>query len=306
MTGSRPEPTPSDDVDPTGVRALLANLPDPGPMPDDLVARIAHSLELEQQRRAAAGSGTTGSGTAGSAAAGCAAPSDEHSPVPDGASGSVVSLAAERARRRPGRTVLWLGGAAAVAMVATLSVNQLVGGGDAGSGVSAQYPGATDSGSVAEDSGGSADEHADAGTAAEAPAAADDAEEGAEGDAADGGAGTEAGSDDQTHGVMDPARTTFVGLEGTVVLTSAGWADQVSALLASSPAERDLAAGEGAECLAASSVVVDDAERLLLGDAQWDDEAARLLIAVNADDDVAWVLSPDCTQTLSGPVTLTP
>ncbi len=33
--------------DPTGMRALLASLPDPGPMPDDLVARIAAALSAE-------------------------------------------------------------------------------------------------------------------------------------------------------------------------------------------------------------------------------------------------------------------
>ena len=33
--------------DPTGMRALLANLPDPGPMPDDLVARISAALQAE-------------------------------------------------------------------------------------------------------------------------------------------------------------------------------------------------------------------------------------------------------------------
>lgn len=36
--------TPDDDTDPTGMRALLRGLPDPGPMPDDLVARIQASL----------------------------------------------------------------------------------------------------------------------------------------------------------------------------------------------------------------------------------------------------------------------
>ena len=36
--------------DPTGMRALLANLPDPGPMPDDLVARISAALAAEAQR----------------------------------------------------------------------------------------------------------------------------------------------------------------------------------------------------------------------------------------------------------------
>lgn len=37
--------TPDDDTDPTGMRALLRGLPDPGPMPDDLVARIQASLD---------------------------------------------------------------------------------------------------------------------------------------------------------------------------------------------------------------------------------------------------------------------
>jgi len=36
--------------DPTGMRALLASLPDPGPMPDDLVARISAALAVEAGR----------------------------------------------------------------------------------------------------------------------------------------------------------------------------------------------------------------------------------------------------------------
>ena len=39
--------TRSIDEDPTGMRALLRSLPDPGPMPEDLVARIKASLEHE-------------------------------------------------------------------------------------------------------------------------------------------------------------------------------------------------------------------------------------------------------------------
>ena len=36
--------------DPTGMRALLASLPAPGPMPDDLVARISAALQAEADR----------------------------------------------------------------------------------------------------------------------------------------------------------------------------------------------------------------------------------------------------------------
>lgn len=37
-----------DDIDPTGMRAILSALPDPGPMPADLVDRITASLAAEQ------------------------------------------------------------------------------------------------------------------------------------------------------------------------------------------------------------------------------------------------------------------
>lgn len=48
----RPDP---DDLepDPTGIRDLLASLPDPGPMPADLVGRITASLAAEQVARSA-------------------------------------------------------------------------------------------------------------------------------------------------------------------------------------------------------------------------------------------------------------
>ncbi|WP_460934765.1 hypothetical protein [Phycicoccus ginsengisoli] len=39
------------DPDPTGIRALLGSLPDPGPMPEDLVARIHASIAAEQAAR---------------------------------------------------------------------------------------------------------------------------------------------------------------------------------------------------------------------------------------------------------------
>lgn len=43
---------PEDHDDPTGIRALLAGLGDPGPMPADLVDRINASIAAEQQARA--------------------------------------------------------------------------------------------------------------------------------------------------------------------------------------------------------------------------------------------------------------
>lgn len=46
-----PPGPPDPDDDPTGMRALLSSLPDPGPMPGDLVARITASLADEQGAR---------------------------------------------------------------------------------------------------------------------------------------------------------------------------------------------------------------------------------------------------------------
>ncbi len=48
-----PPGRPEDHDDPTGVRALLAGLGDPGPMPADLVDRINATIAAEQQARAA-------------------------------------------------------------------------------------------------------------------------------------------------------------------------------------------------------------------------------------------------------------
>lgn len=49
MTTPRPHQPHHHDDDPTGVRDLLSSLPDPGPMPDDLVARISDALEAERR-----------------------------------------------------------------------------------------------------------------------------------------------------------------------------------------------------------------------------------------------------------------
>ena len=85
---------PSPDDDPTGVRALLSAMPEPDPMPDHLVERINASLAAAQAERAASPSAT-----------------------------SVTPLVG-RNRRRPGRVLLAIAGAAAaVALVAAVGDN---------------------------------------------------------------------------------------------------------------------------------------------------------------------------------------
>ena len=53
MTEPHDDRTPVEH-DPTGMRALLASLPDPGPMPEDLVARITAALAAEVETDAGA------------------------------------------------------------------------------------------------------------------------------------------------------------------------------------------------------------------------------------------------------------
>lgn len=118
---------PGTEEDPTGIRDLLRTLPDPGPMPEDLVDRISALLDAEQERRREA---------------------DAAPEVP------VVDLATRRSRRRPGRTLAYLGAAAAGLLVATVAVGELVGDGllggtggmDSAAQVSTHSRGAADSG----------------------------------------------------------------------------------------------------------------------------------------------------------------
>lgn len=132
-----------DEVDPTGIRDLLAGLPDPGPMPEHLVRRIEARLEVEQAAR------------------------HQSSPHSLGRQADrVVDLATERSRRRPGRTLAWVGAAAAGLVVTAAVVPQLVDGmGSGDAGTAAYYP-----------TRGEADTMSDAGAMADVDSeAADDA-----------------------------------------------------------------------------------------------------------------------------------
>ncbi|HKJ12956.1 MAG TPA: hypothetical protein VJ976_11295 [Ornithinimicrobium sp.] len=62
MTSRDDGPRPEDqDDDPTGVRELLSGLPDPGPMPDHVAARIAATLDEHDPQRDGRSSGTAAS-----------------------------------------------------------------------------------------------------------------------------------------------------------------------------------------------------------------------------------------------------
>ncbi|RJK94160.1 hypothetical protein [Vallicoccus soli] len=97
-----------------GVRALLAALPGPGPVPDDVAARLRTALAAEgapgRPGAGPAGAGTTGAGTTGTGTTGT------------GTGTGADELAAARARRRPRRARTLLGAAAAVAAAAVVAV----------------------------------------------------------------------------------------------------------------------------------------------------------------------------------------
>lgn len=95
MTDSHDDRTPVEH-DPTGMRALLANLPEPGPMPDDLVARITAALAAEADA-AATGSAASSPSPAPPAPPAAVAPGEEAAPS---AGATVVPLPRRRARLR--------------------------------------------------------------------------------------------------------------------------------------------------------------------------------------------------------------
>lgn len=169
-------PTPPagdpDELDPTGVRELLAGLPDPGPMPADLVRRIEARLEVERAHRDGA-AGTPG--------------------LSDHAD-RVVDLAAERSRRRPARTLALVGAAAAGLVVTTATLGQWLGAtGTPDSGVAARYPAPP---SVSSSFAGGSREDAVADEAVPDEAAAGTAQS---------GAGAEAGAADAAADAADDA-----------------------------------------------------------------------------------------------------
>jgi hypothetical protein len=115
--------TPHDDADPieqdpTGMRALLGSLPDPGPMPEGLVARIAAALEDEAAAAGGVGdradrTGSVEGPTADGLGWAASAPPDASRPV----LAEVVPL-----RRRR----LWVVAGAAAAAVVVLGIGGLV------------------------------------------------------------------------------------------------------------------------------------------------------------------------------------
>lgn len=86
--------------DPTGMREILASLPDPGPMPDSVAARIQQSLS-DERAEAAQGAWTDNR--------------------------AVSDLAVERQRRRPSQWIMAAAAVIAVGVIGTVVFDQVLG-----------------------------------------------------------------------------------------------------------------------------------------------------------------------------------
>lgn len=272
------------DPDPTGIRALLSSLPDPGPMPEELVRRISASLQEEQRRRERDAPELV--------AAGPAAPGPAPATATDDHPG-VVSLDRERQRRRSTRTLSVLGAAAAVAVAATVVTSQIFGGGlDGGLDVSAQYPrdNASDAG------GGAAEERQDA----------------------MGGADEDAGAEtDDAAGAPPPALAAVpevLVVPGTFAVTRDGFADQVRQELsawqdgATTTGATELAPDEAQTCARSVSDDLADRAEVVVTASTLDGVDSVLLVQTRPGPATAWVLPVSCArgpaELLHGPIVL--
>jgi hypothetical protein len=269
------------DPDPTGIRSLLASLPDPGPMPEELVERITTSLREEQRRREAVPAATA---------------EDR---------GRVVSLEEERQRRRPTRVLSALGAAAAVAVAATVATSQLFGGG-----TSAEHPASAQYGQDISDSagaeGGAQDDAAATEEENQAPglAGGDGEQEGAE------AGGADAGGDGQH--VFDAVPDVVV-VPGSVALTRAAFVEQLRQELETwqaGPAAEAPSSGLSAEDAATCSRSVPDAlqprTELHVSAGTLDGDEMVVLVQTAPGPATAWVLPSACArgpaELLHGPV----
>ncbi|GAA1149364.1 hypothetical protein [Ornithinicoccus hortensis] len=267
--------------DPTGVRALLSSLPDPGPMPDTVFARISASLQEEQERR------------------------EQQSAFGPTSGPDVISLAAERHRRRPMRTLTYLGAAAGLAVVATVVSTQVFGPGDGGgSGISADV-----GNSNSRDQEGGV--QADVGAADEGAADGSTAAEGDEGAMAEPPPLGAADEDDAAAPTMGAAGGDQAGrgltlgfASGEVALSSTDFAADVSRWYSASPVTESGSASVLAGCAQALGNAVPDDATLVLTEGSLDGDPVVLALQTEPNR-IAWALDPSCStgegEILQGP-----
>jgi hypothetical protein len=261
----------AEDLDPTGVRAMLSSLPDPGPMPPDLADRITARLRQEQSLRAGQADELLGA----------------------------TPLASRRAR---GSAHQWLAAAAAVAVVAVggAVVFQSALGGQAWDTVAAFYPSSDDA--TADD--------ATADDAAAGGAEAGDGDAGAEAMTEMDDGGEERGSSEVLGVVEVLATTTALGRDTFAVgAHSAVVSPQEESSEGSDTESTALDPQTARSCVAATGGDPSTGA-WLVGSATLDDEPAVLVVDRSTDPLRAWAVAPGCAdgddtaEVLHGPLEL--
>lgn len=254
-----PDRDDEDEVDPTGIRDLLRALPDPGPMPEELVRRIETRLAVELAHRA---------------------PSHPFTETPVAAHGSLVDLDRERLRRRPRRTVVLLGTAAAGLLVATVTVGNLLGSGVVGGADTAAYAPASEAAGRDDAAGGAADEQ----TQGDGGGMAAPQEDAAQEDAGQEDAGGDTAAD-EADGAGGGAPAGGQGILPVRVLADLGDVDD--AQLAAVLEEAVRAAEDTEQAPTLSAAQANSCWRTVRADDGWQDRHAA---AATMDDDPVVVL----------------
>lgn len=313
------------EVDPTGVRALLSGLPDPGPMPDDVVARITARLHTEQQQRGPGSPLPAAAAAAGPAATAGSSPGRPQpgeggaGPAGSPADAAVVDLGAERRRRR-GMTTALLAGAAAVAVGTAVVASQFANDGvpgvvtaDSGSEDQNDSPAAGDDnpgrGEVGQGDDGSAEDGAEPAPSPESPeSVAPDAEAESPADETSDGAWAEEPDDSGDMGVQ-PGQPGATLLYGIVILDSDDVESQITEWFGDGDTDLDEfrtdTAGLGLEMVEAwsclDSVDADSSvQEFFVAPASLDSRTAVLVVADRGESVASvWVLPGECVD---GPV----
>ncbi len=315
--------TPNDRVpaaqepDPTGVRALLAALPDPGPMPAEVTARITASLQrAQEQRQQGQRQGDTLPGGA------LSQPPRTLRTRVTGTTTTVSSLDQPRRSRIP-HVLAAAASVAAVALAGVAVLDQVVGDGSLGD-MAAVYRGDSDSGGSARDeasqgesmAGGDGSERS-AATVQEEAQSAQQSEQGSGADdalvAPDDGAQAQSDQLDadplpgdlRVISVPEPMSTqTFVvGVSSALAAAETGPADEGGTSDGAA-----LSAPTAQPCLAATGESV-PSQTWIVSTINLNGDDAVLVVATG-DPDRAWALTPDCAlgddsaDILLGPVDL--
>lgn len=285
---------PAAEPDPTGMRELLASLPDPGPMPPEVSQRITASLRQEQQRRSWRVDQPQQEGTHRSSRA-----------------GSVTPLASRRSRAP--HLLAAAAAVAAVAVAGTVVAGQLGDGTMVGEMASLDW----DGGGGDDSAGGAGEESSGSGSQASS-LEAEDSDGEAAGESAPEGDG--AALDSLPGGGEDSAAATVAPLVGEVLLivvteplTSSTFAVGASSAVeqsraSSAPADSGLTPQTARPCLAATGAAADQ-EVWVVGEIALDGEPAVLVVA-DGEQTQGWAVAPDCVlgnaaaQILLGPVEL--